>query len=101
MSEHDFTQLVADALKGCKEYNKVDWAQIRYDKITTYSLDEHDIELLLEHNVDVSQYETNAEEVEAHRIKLTEEYKEHLLACDKECCIALKKARIDIGAMKE
>ncbi len=100
MTEHDFTALVGAALKGCKEYNKVDWAQLRTDEIATYSIGEEAVSVLEDTvGADLEKYCTNLEEVRANEERTKEAYQSHLRQCTKDCCKALVAARKDIGVM--
>jgi len=101
MNEYDFTALVDAALKGCKEYNKVDWAQLRSDEIATYSIGQEAIDVLEDTvGADLDKYCTNKEEVKANNDRTMKNYQDHLRSCDKVCCENLLEARIAIGAME-
>ena len=98
---HDFTQLVADALE-CKEYNKVDHAQIRsWDHVAKYSIDDDQRDLLEDNGVDTyEKYCINKDEVTAREKETHLLVEAHLRTCQFKACIALRDARVDIGAMK-
>ena len=96
--KHDFTQLVADALKNCKPYRKLDWAQIRsWDDIAKYSISDSEKDILEENDVDVfEKYCTNKDEVNKAEDTARLAVLSHLKSCDVQSCKNLHNARVDL-----
>ena len=96
--KHDFTQLVADALKNCKPYRKLDWAQIRcWDDVAKYSISDSEKDVLEDNDVDVfEKYCTNKDECTQAEDTARLAVLSHLKSCDVESCIALREAREDL-----
>jgi hypothetical protein len=96
--KHDFTQLVADALKNCQPYRKLDWSCLRAgDDIAQYSIDEDKRDLLEDNDVDTfDKYCTNKDDVEKAQELAHNLVTEHLVKCDVQSCIDLNNARADL-----
>ena len=96
--KHDFTQLVADALKDCKPYRKLDWAQIRsWDNVAKYSISDSEKDILEENDVDVfEKYCTNKDECTQAEDTARLAVLSHLKSCDVQSCKNLNNARADL-----
>ncbi len=95
----DISELRNIVYKECEEYRKLETIHLQRGPEPKYSKDSYDIGLLEEHDVDVSKYITNQDEIDAHDEKYGNLVSDHTKTCEKQCCKDIHNWQVDNHAV--